>query len=133
MIIDEIPVIAIETFHDLDITLKNIKQNLLPFSDVSSLLAGGFLQLPLVNQKSVFMKPSKGSYKSINGMLWEKCYLHELVEIVRQRSDLDFAQLFNRVREGYLTNDDLTQIKALANINTATWPDEFVKFHLNNT
>ena len=73
LIIDEIPVIAIETFHDLDITLKNIKQNLLPFSDVSSLLAGGFLQLPLVNQKSVFMKPSKGSYKSINGMLWEKC------------------------------------------------------------
>ena len=56
-----------------------------------------------------------------------------MVEIVRQRSDLDFAQLFNRVREGYLTNDDLTQIKALANINTATWPDEFVKFHLNNT
>ena len=79
------------------------------------------------------MKPSKGSYKSINGWLWEKCQLHELVEIVRQRSDLDFAQLFNRVREGYLTNDDLTQIKALANINTATWPDEFVKFHLNNT
>ena len=38
----------------------------------------------------------------------------------------------NRVREGQHTNDDLTQIKPLANTNTATWPDEFVKLYLNN-
>ena len=77
------------------------------------------------------MKPSKGSYKSFNGWLREKFQLHELVEIVWQSSDPDFAQLLNRVREGQHTND-LTQIKALANTNTATWPDEFVKVYLNN-
>ena len=52
--------------------------------------------------------------------MWEKFQLHELVEIVRQSSYPDFAQLLNRVREGQLTNDDLTQIKTLANTNTAT-------------
>ena len=52
-----------ETFKDLDIALRNVKQNLLPFGGVSLVLVGDFLQLPLVNQKSMFMKPSKGSYK----------------------------------------------------------------------
>ena len=61
-----------------------------------------------------------------------KFQLHELVEIVRQSSDLDFAKLLNRVREDQHTYDDLTQVIALANTNTATWFDEFVKVYLNN-
>ena len=63
--------------------------------------------------------------------MWGKFQLHELVEIVQPSSDPDFAQLLNRVREGQHTNDQ-TQIKALANTDTATWPDEFVKVCLNN-
>ena len=78
------------------------------------------------------MKPSKGSYRSFNGELWEKFQLQELVEIVRQSSYPDFAQLLNRVREGQQTNNDVIQIKALANSDLATWPDEFVKVYLNN-
>ena len=78
------------------------------------------------------MKPSKGSYRSFNGWLWEKFQLHELVETVQQSSDPDFAQLLNRVREGQQTDNDVIQIKALANTDTATWPDEFVKVYLNN-
>ena len=34
--------------------------------------------------------------------------------------------------EGQQTNNDLFQIKALANTDTTTWPDEYVKVHLNN-
>ena len=51
---------------------------------------------------------------------------------MRQRSDPDFAQLLNGVREGQQTNSDVFQIKALANTDTGTWPDEFVKVYLNN-
>ena len=97
LIIDEISMIGRETFEDLDLALKNIKQNLLQFHGVSLLLVGDFLQLPPVNQKSVFMKPNKESCKSFNGWLWEKFQLHELVEIVQQSSDPDFAKLLNRV------------------------------------
>ena len=97
LIIDEISMTGRETFEDLDLALKNIKQNLLQFHGVSLLLVGDFLQLPPVNQKSVFMKPNKESCKSFNGWLWEKFQLHELVEIVRQSSDPDFAKLLNRV------------------------------------
>ena len=63
--------------------------------------------------------------------MWEKFQLHELVEIVWQSSDPDFAQLLNRVREGQQTDNDVIQIKALANTDTATWSDE--KVYLTST
>ena len=87
-----------ETFEDLDIALKIVKQSLLPLGGVSLLLVGDFLQVLPVNQKSVFVKPSKESCKSFNGWLWENFQLHELVKIVWQSSDADFAQLLNRAR-----------------------------------
>jgi len=40
--------------------------------------------------------------------------------------------LLNRVREGKQTEVDVTEIKALANTDTSTWPDEFVRVYLNN-
>ena len=78
------------------------------------------------------MKPSKESYRSFNGWLLEKFQLHELVEVVWQSCDPDFAHLLNRVQEGQQTDDDVIQIKALANNDTATGPDKFVKVYLNN-
>ena len=119
-----------ETLEHLDLALTAIMQNLSPFSGVSLLLVG-FLQLPPVNQKGVFVIPSKRSYSSFNGWVWEKFQLHELFKIVRQSSDPDFAQLLNRVREGQQTDNDVIQIKALANTDTATWSDE--KVYLTST
>ena len=80
-----------ETFVHLDVALKAIRQNLLPFVGFSLLVVGDFLQLPHFNQKVVFIKPIKGSYWSFSRWLWEKLQLHELVEIVWQSSDPDFA------------------------------------------
>ena len=68
-----------------------------PFGGVSLLVVGYFLQVPPVNQKGMFRKPSKRSYRSFNGWLWEKFQLYKVVEIDRQTSDPDFAQLRNRV------------------------------------
>ena len=64
--------------------------------------------------------------------MWEKFQQRELVEIVRQSSEPDFARLLNRALEGQQTYNDVIQIKALANTDTAAWPDEFVKGCLSN-
>ena len=69
LIIDEVSVIRRETCEDLDIAFKNIKQNLLPFGGLSLLLIGDSLQLSPVNQKRVFIKPSKGSNSSYSIMV----------------------------------------------------------------
>ena len=53
-----------ETFGHLDLVLKAIMQNSSPFGEVSLLVVGDFLKLPPVKQKDVFMRPSKGSYRS---------------------------------------------------------------------
>ena len=39
---------------------------------------------------------------------------------------------FNGAQEGQQTHNDAIQVIALANTDTATWPDEFVKVYLNN-
>ena len=64
--------------------------------------------------------------------MWKKFQLNELVEIVQHSIDPDFAQLPHRVQEEQQTDDDVIQIKVLANTNIATWPDEFVKVYLTN-
>ena len=86
-----------KTFGHSDLARKAIMQNSSPFDGVSLLVVGDFLQFLPVNQKGVFMKPSKGLYRPFSGCLWEKFLLHELVEVVWQSSDLDFAQLLKRV------------------------------------
>ena len=82
LIIDEISMIGRETFEDLDLALKNIRQNVLQFGGVSLLLVGDVLQLPPVNQKSVY-ETKQGIIQVIQWKkLWEKFQLPELVEIV---------------------------------------------------
>ena len=82
------------------------------------LVLRGFLQVPLVYQKNVLIKPSKGLHRSFSGWFCEKFQLHELAKIVKQSIGSDFAQLHNRVQEDQQTNN-VIQIKALANVDTA--------------
>ena len=78
-----------ETFGHLDLALKGIMQNSSPFCGVS-LLVVDFLQLPQVNQKGVFMKPSKGSYRSLmdgcrknsNCMSWLRLFSRAVIQIL---------------------------------------------------
>ena len=69
LIIDEISIIGRETFGHLHLALKAVMQNSSKFGGGSLLVIEDILQLPPVNQKGVFMKPSKGLYSSLNGWL----------------------------------------------------------------
>ena len=122
------------TFNEhLNLTLQEIKGNKLPFGGVSIIAAGDFLQLPPVMDKSVFQPPNNVGYVSIPKNLWTKHFmLHELIEVLRQSSDPDFAEILNRVREGEHTDDDVENIEALAETNTSTWPNGFVKVYITN-
>ena len=51
--------------------------------------------------------------------------------MVQQNRDSDFARLRKKVQEGQQTNNDVIQIKGLANTDTSTWLDEFLKVYLN--
>ena len=89
LIIDKISMIGRETFGHLDLALKAIMQNSSPFGGVSLLVIGDFLQLLPVNQKGAFMKPSKGSYRSLmygcgktsNCMSWLRLFVRAMIQI----------------------------------------------------
>ena len=81
LIIDEISMIGRDTFGHLDVALKAIMQNSSSFGGVSLLVVRDFLQLPPVNQKGAFMKPSKGSYRSFRGWFWEKFQLQSWLRL----------------------------------------------------
>ena len=122
-----------ETFKHLDLALKLIKNNDLLFGGLCLMLIGDLLQLPPVKQSGIFKKANPGTYAALCPSLWHDLFeLHELVEIVRQSSDPEFAEMLNRIREGKQTDDDIVQIKALADTDTSSWPNEFVKLYLTN-
>ena len=85
---------------------------------------GDFFQLSTVGMKCTFMNPRKGCYKAFQGSQWIKLFqLHELIQIVRQISDPEYASILSRIREGTQTDDDLDQIMALAHTDTTHWPN----------
>ena len=118
LLVDEISMIGNQTFEHLNLALQDVMQNKLLFGGVSVLLIGDLLQLPPVKQQSIFVCARKGTYEALSGSLWEEFQLHELVEIVRQSSDPEFAAILNRVREGKQTDDDVTKIVELENTGT---------------
>ena len=136
LLIDEISMTGKETFRHLNRTLQLIKNNTFPFGGISVIAIGDFLQLPPVMQQGIYVKTNqtqKGTYKALQPDLWEKHFkLHELIEIVRQSSDPEFAEMLNRIRIGNQTNDDVMKIQALADTDTSDWPNEFVKLYLTN-
>ena len=103
------------------------------FGGVSVIAIGDLLQLPPVNQQGIYMCPKNGTYESFQESVWQNLFvLHELTEIVRQRSDPEFAELLKRLREGKNTQHDIEIMKGLDQTDTSTWPTDYVKLFLIN-
>jgi ATP-dependent exoDNAse (exonuclease V) alpha subunit len=103
VIIDEISMVGKKMFSFLDTRLKKIKGNNQSFGGVSILAVGDLLQLKPVFDDWIFNDLDKG-ITALAPNLWKDLFsMHELTEIRRQKDDLDFAQLLNRLRENILT------------------------------
>ena len=58
--------------------------------------------------------------------------MFKIFELLRQRSDLEFAQILNRIRGNGHTNDDVREVKSLVDTYSFHWPNSFVKIYLRN-
>ena len=77
------------------------------FGGVSLLPVGDFFQLPPVAQKPVYELP-KSPLARLAGSLWTKLfYVHYLNTIMRQKEDIEFANMLNRIRESKHTESDI--------------------------
>ena len=92
--------------------LRQIKQtrDYSAFGNVSIIAVGDFYQLPPVKGKSLYQS-------TVQCDLWNDNFLKvELIEIMRQKEDVKFAEVLNRLRvrkkQGKLMQDDMTMLQS---------------------
>ena len=93
IMIDEISMVGNEMFSLLESRLKKIKENKQAFGGVSVIVIGDLLQLKPVCGNWIFNDLDKGIACLAPNLWKELLCMHELTEIMRQKDDLQFAQL----------------------------------------
>ena len=111
IMIDEISMVGNRMFSLLNTRLQKIKGNNQIFGGVSLIAIGDFFQLKPVFDGWIFEDQSKG-ISALAPNLWKELFdMHELTEIMRQKDDIEFAELLNRLRENELTHNDIAILK----------------------
>ena len=111
LIIDEISMVSSDLLLQIHHRLSEIKAVDQPFGGVSVIAFGDLYQLPPVLQPFIF-NPVKDPIASLSGSLWRTFEFKELDQIIRQREDVQFAQLLNLVRTASHTDEDLNFLKS---------------------
>ncbi|XP_038132696.1 uncharacterized protein LOC119777756 isoform X2 [Cyprinodon tularosa] len=94
LVIDEISMVSKPLFTYVDARLKQIKGTQRPFGGMSLLLVGDFFQLPPVRQSKPLCV-----YDPEHIDLWQEHFqMITLTEIMRQKDDVAFAEMLNRIR-----------------------------------
>ena len=112
IIIDEISMVA-------NIGLLHIHQRLKEifvtpsselFAGISILAVGDFFQLPPIRSATAFSNYKNDAFNLCHP--WHVFKMAELTQIMRQKDDIYFTQLLNRVRTASHTDDDITCIQS---------------------
>ena len=92
--IDEVSMVGEKMIMYIDERLKQIKQCQEPFGNVSVIAVGDFYQIPPVGDRALYNIDKGQLYESS----WRLFKVWQLKEIMRQKEDLDFANLLNIIR-----------------------------------
>ncbi|CAI5670377.1 unnamed protein product [Oreochromis niloticus] len=119
IVIDEISMVSKPLFAYVDARLKQIKGTQRPFGGMSVLPVGDFYQLPPVRQSKPLCV-----YDPEQIDLWQEHFqMITLTEIMRQKDDVAFAEMLNRIRVKEKT-DELSQCDRDLLSQAVTAPEE---------
>uniref|UniRef100_A0A669CL00 ATP-dependent DNA helicase n=1 Tax=Oreochromis niloticus TaxID=8128 RepID=A0A669CL00_ORENI len=119
IVIDEISMVSKPLFAYVDARLKQIKGTQRPFGGMSVLAVGDFYQLPPVRQSKPLCV-----YDPEQIDLWQEHFqMITLTEIMRQKDDVAFAEMLNRIRIKEKT-DELSQCDRDLLSQAVTAPEE---------
>jgi hypothetical protein len=130
LIIDEISMVGSNLFLHLHYRLSEIKSSNKLFGGVSVVVFGDLYQLPPVKQHFIFI-PSSDILANIFRNLWSHFQLIELSTVMRQKEDLNFAQLLNRIRTQNQSEEDIKILK-LRNFNPEQCPHNALGVYARN-
>lgn len=111
LIIDAVSMVGSDLFCTLDCRLREVKGVNVLFGGVTVLAFGDLFQLAPVGQRFVFQEVTD-EYSRLAGSIWKDHFkIVELIEVMRQRDDQNFAKILNRLREGHHTEEDIYVFK----------------------
>ena len=127
VIIDEISMVGKKTFDFIDTRLQQLTGIRAPFGGLSVIAVGDFYQLKPVGDRLVFLDHKEGA-KALAPNSWKDHFkIYELVDIMRQKDDLKFAQLLNRLRLNVLTEENKDDLrKRVVDCNSSEYPRDAV-------
>ncbi|XP_035711708.1 ATP-dependent DNA helicase PIF1-like [Folsomia candida] len=112
LIIDEISLVSLKMFTQIDQRLRQILGVDELFGGVSLLVVGDFYQLSPVFGQFVFEDSKEILGPIIGNPLWNRFRQFELKEIMRQKDDAKFATALNRLSMGMLEEEDIQMYKS---------------------
>ena len=106
VIIDEISMVGNMTLSFIDTRLQQLTGSKAAFGGLSVIAVGDLYQLKPVGDFLICLDLKAGA-SSLARNLWKELFtMYELVDIMRQKDDLAFAQLLNRLRLNEMTEED---------------------------
>ena len=115
VIIDEYSMMKADMLYQLDLRLREVKQQPdLLFGGVSVFLFGDILQLKPVKGRYIFDEPISESFllAFLTSSLWKKFAVVLLRHNHRQGEDKIYADLLNRIRMGVVTEEDVKTLES---------------------
>jgi hypothetical protein len=135
LIIDEISMVRADVLDYIDQLLKHVRGSQRAFGGVQVLMVGDPFQLPPVYEKDwhILSRFYDGPY-FFQSKVWKKCptLAFEFKTVYRQ-SDNKFIDLLNGIREGFLTNDQLSELNLHHRSELTQGLEEYVTLTTHNT
>ena len=112
LIIDEISMVGSKMLNMIDERLKQLQRSNLPFGGIHVLAVGDLYQLQPVCDPWIF-ENADSMYNVLTRNKWRENFrMFELTTMMRQKGDIPFARLLNRLRVGIHTNADIDTLNS---------------------
>ena len=133
VIIDEISMVGNRTLNFINTRLQQLMGTKEVFGGLSVIAVGDLYQLKPVGDKLISLDLEKGT-SSLGRNLWKELFtMYELVDIMRQKDDLAFAQLLNRLRLNEMTEEDKQKLQTrVFDRDTGHYPMDAVHLFAEN-
>ena len=133
VIIDEISMVGNMTLSFIDTRLQQLTGSKAAFGGLSVIAVGDLYQLKPVGDFLICLDLKSGA-SSLARNLWKELFtMYELVDIMRQKDDLAFAQLLNRLRLNEMTEEDKQVLQTrVFDRDTGDYPKDAVHLFARN-
>ena len=133
IIIDEISMVGNMTLSFIDTRLQQLMGTKEVFGGLSVIAVGDLYQLKPVGDYLISLDLKKGA-SSLGRNLWKELFtMYELVDIMRQKDDLAFAHLLNRLRLNEMTEEDKQKLQTrVVDRETGDYPKDALHLFAQN-